>query len=197
MDEDKKLDPDVSDQQSTDSRLDPRIRRKIDLRVIPLITLLYLCCFLDRSNLGTASFAESPRIAHLPLRSFRKCPGLDIAFVPPCLGCLDLMRVQIAGMAEDLDLTGMRYQMAAAAFFVTYALLEAPCNVVAKCVRPSIWIPGLTLAWGIIMVSMAFVKTWRGLIIARVFLGVAESGLAPALGEMCTGRMSPVALGFS
>ncbi|CAK5273742.1 unnamed protein product, partial [Mycena citricolor] len=158
MDEDKKLDPDVSDQQSTDSRLDPRIRRKIDLRVIPLITLLYLCCFLDRSNLGNA---------------------------------------RIAGMAEDLDLTGMRYQMAAAAFFVTYALLEAPCNVVAKCVRPSIWIPGLTLAWGIIMVSMAFVKTWRGLIIARVFLGVAESGLAPALGEMCTGRMSPVALGFS
>ncbi|CAK5267424.1 unnamed protein product [Mycena citricolor] len=161
----------------------PQDRPPGDPAYHPAISVLLSVPFYcrDRSNLGTASFAESPRIAHLPLRSFRKCPGLDIAFVPPCLGCLDLMRVQIAGMAEDLDLTGMRYQMAAAAFFVTYALLEAPCNVVAKCVRPSIWIPGLTLAWGIIMVSMAFVKTWRGLIIARVFLGVAESGLAPAL----------------
>ncbi|KAJ7746748.1 major facilitator superfamily domain-containing protein [Mycena maculata] len=84
-------------------------------------------------------------------------------------------------MAEDLKLSGMRYQLAAAAFFITYALLEIPCNVALKLLRPSIWIPSITLAWGIVMVSMAFVKSWQGLIIARAFLGVAESGLAPAL----------------
>ncbi|KAJ7173592.1 major facilitator superfamily domain-containing protein [Mycena filopes] len=122
--------------------LDRAVRRKIDLRLIPLITVLYLCCFLDRSNLGNA---------------------------------------RIAGMAEDLKLTGMRYQMAAAAFFITYSLLEIPCNVVMKLLRPSLWIPGLTLCWGIVMVSMAFVRSWQGLIVARLFLGAAESGLAPAL----------------
>ncbi|KAJ6624871.1 MFS general substrate transporter [Mycena sp. CBHHK59/15] len=84
-------------------------------------------------------------------------------------------------MAEDLKLTGTRYQLAVAAFFVTYAVLEIPCNVLLKLLRPSIWIPSITLAWGIIMVSMAFVKNYHGLIIARLFLGVAESGLAPAL----------------
>lgn len=30
------------------------IRRKLDFRVVPLVTLLYLLCFLDRSNVGNA-----------------------------------------------------------------------------------------------------------------------------------------------
>ncbi|KAJ7355675.1 major facilitator superfamily domain-containing protein [Mycena albidolilacea] len=123
-------------------QLNSAVRRKVDLRLIPLVTILYLCCFLDRSNLGNA---------------------------------------RIAGMAEDLKLSGMRYQVAAAAFFITYSLLEIPCNILLKLLRPSIWIPSMTLAWGIVMVSMSFVKTWQGLIIARSFLGIAESGLAPAL----------------
>ncbi|KAJ7626338.1 MFS general substrate transporter [Mycena polygramma] len=123
-------------------RLDNAVRRKVDLRLIPLVTILYLCCFLDRSNLGNA---------------------------------------RIAGMAEDLKLSGMRYQLAAAAFFITYSLLAIPCNIVMKLVRPSIWIPSITLTWGIVMVSMAFVRTWQDLIIVRFFLGVAESGLGPAL----------------
>ncbi|KAJ7777299.1 major facilitator superfamily domain-containing protein [Mycena metata] len=129
------------------AHLDNAVRRKVDLRLIPLITVLYLCCFLDRSNLGNA---------------------------------------RIAGMAQDLKLSGMRYQMAAAAFFITYGLLEVPCNILLKLLRPSIWISSIVLAWGIVMVSMAFVKTWQGLIIARLFLGVAESGLGPALGFCVT-----------
>lgn len=28
------------------------IRRKLDFRVVPLVTLLYLLCFLDRANVG-------------------------------------------------------------------------------------------------------------------------------------------------
>jgi hypothetical protein len=29
-----------------------KIRRKLDFRVVPLVTLLYLLCFLDRANVG-------------------------------------------------------------------------------------------------------------------------------------------------
>ncbi|KAJ7460695.1 major facilitator superfamily domain-containing protein [Mycena latifolia] len=127
--------------------LNSTVRRKIDLRLMPLVTVLYLCCFLDRSNLGNA---------------------------------------RIAGMAVDLELTGMRYQLAAAVFFIPYSLLEIPCNIMLKLLRPSVWIASITLAWGIVMMSMAFVKTWQGLLIARLFLGIAESGLAPALGFITT-----------
>ncbi|KAJ7708701.1 MFS general substrate transporter [Mycena rosella] len=133
-----------------------KLNRKIDLKLIPIITMLYLCCFL-----------------------------------------------YIAGMAVDLKLTGMRYQLAAAAFFITYSLLEIPCSVVLKLLRPSIWIASITLIWGIVMVSMAFVKTWQGLVIARLFLGVAESGLAPASNFIITlwyrrdNQARPIAFYFS
>jgi hypothetical protein len=31
-----------------------RVRRKLDLQIVPMVTLLYLLCFLDRSNIGNA-----------------------------------------------------------------------------------------------------------------------------------------------
>ncbi|PBL00054.1 MFS general substrate transporter [Armillaria gallica] len=126
---------------------DKRIRRKVDLNLIPIIALLYLCSFLDRGNIGNA---------------------------------------RVAGMGNDLELTGLRYQLAAAVFFIPYSLLEIPCNVIMKLTRPSIWIPGIMLAWGIVMFSMAFVKSYHGLIISRVFLGLAEAGLPPGIAFLIT-----------
>ena len=37
-----------------DPEVEARIRRKIDFRLIPLLSLLYLLCFLDRTNIGNA-----------------------------------------------------------------------------------------------------------------------------------------------
>ena len=31
-----------------------RIRRKLDYHIVPLVTLLYLLCFIDRANVGNA-----------------------------------------------------------------------------------------------------------------------------------------------
>lgn len=30
-----------------------RLRRKIDLMILPTVCILYLCCFIDRANIGT------------------------------------------------------------------------------------------------------------------------------------------------
>lgn len=46
------LDGDGADLIWTDEE-ERAIRRKLDFRVVPLVTLLYLLCFLDRSNVGT------------------------------------------------------------------------------------------------------------------------------------------------
>jgi sugar phosphate permease len=122
--------------------VDPKVRRKVDLHLIPLVALLYLCSFLDRGNIGNA---------------------------------------RVAGMAKDLHLTGIKYQLAAALFFIPYSLLEIPCNVALKLIRPSIWIPSIMVAWGLVMLSMGFVKSYTGLLICRVFLGLAEAGLPPGV----------------
>ncbi|KAJ9632925.1 hypothetical protein H2204_007493 [Knufia peltigerae] len=115
--------------------------RKIDYRLIPLLTLLYLLAYIDRSNLGNA---------------------------------------KIAGMYDDLELYGMKYNTALTVFFVTYVIFEIPSNVVLKILRPSIWLSIICFAWGLVMTLMGLVNSYSGLLAARIFLGVAEAGFFPA-----------------
>ncbi|KAI4520801.1 MFS general substrate transporter [Schizophyllum commune Loenen D] len=88
---------------------------------------------------------------------------------------------KIAGMAADAHLDGLKYNILAAVFFVPYALAEIPSNILLKLVRPSRWIPFIMVAWGLIMTLMCLCKTYHDLIIARVFLGLAEAGLFPGI----------------
>jgi hypothetical protein len=72
-----------------------------------------------------------------------------------------------------------------------------------KKLRPSIWLPSIMVAWGIVvsedakitplrvmltelqMTLMGLVKDFKGLLIARIFLGVTEAGLFPGV-VFCT-----------
>ncbi|KAF2100891.1 putative MFS nicotinic acid transporter Tna1 [Rhizodiscina lignyota] len=124
-----------------------KILRRIDIRLIPLLSILYLISFLDRGNVGNA---------------------------------------RIAGMTEDLHLTGTQYNIALTMFFIPYALFEIPSNIVLKILRPRIWIPTIMLAWGTVMTLMGIVQNYQGLVVARVFLGVAEAGFFPAASFLLT-----------
>ncbi|RDB16719.1 hypothetical protein Hypma_002552 [Hypsizygus marmoreus] len=119
-----------------------RVLRKIDVHILPFVSLLYLLSFLDRANIGNA---------------------------------------RIAGMAVDVHLDGLKYNVVAAVFFIPYAFAEVPSNIALKLFRPSRWIPSIMVAWGIVMTLMCLCNTYEGLIIARVFLGVTEAGLFPGI----------------
>lgn len=41
------------------------------------------------------------------------------------------------------------------------------------------WFPIIMLAWGIIITLTGLVTNYTGLVITRIFLGVAEAGLFP------------------
>lgn len=93
---------------------------------------------------------------------------------------------RIAGMYEDLELYGLRYNTALTVFFVPYALFEVPSNIVLKMIRPSIWISILCFSWGLVMTLMGLVTSYEGLIAARIFLGVTEAGFFPAATYLLT-----------
>jgi hypothetical protein len=40
-------------------------------------------------------------------------------------------------------------------FFLTYAAFEVPSNLLLKRLRPSIWLPSIMVAWGIVMVRFS------------------------------------------
>lgn len=83
--------------------------KRVDWRLLPPLTLLYILAFIDRSNIGNA---------------------------------------KIAGMNEELGLTGAQYNMALTVFFFPYAFFEIPSNIILKTMRPSLWIGILVVAWG-------------------------------------------------
>ncbi|KAK5046504.1 hypothetical protein LTR84_008307 [Exophiala bonariae] len=116
--------------------------RKIDLHMIPYLSLLYLLSFLDRTNIGNA---------------------------------------KLFGLEKSLGLKGNQYNTALCVFFVTYVLFEVPSNMILKRWRASMWFPIMMIAWGVVMTLMGLVQSFEGLVIARVFLGLAEAGLFPGV----------------
>ncbi len=50
-----------------------------------------------------------------------------------------------------------------------------------KKLRPSRWLPTIMVAWGVVMTLMGIVRSYRGLLATRIFLGVAEAGLFPGV----------------
>ncbi|OKL62570.1 hypothetical protein UA08_02139 [Talaromyces atroroseus] len=121
---------------------DARVLRKLDIRLIPMLAVLYLMSFLDRGNIGNA---------------------------------------KIEGLAEDLHMSGSQYDLTLTVFFLTYAFAEVPSNIMLKRLKPSIWLPSIMVIWGTITTLMGVVKSFNGLLVARVFLGLSEGGLYPGV----------------
>jgi MFS family permease len=55
-----------------------------------------------------------------------------------------------------------------------------------KAWRPSMWIPLIMIAWGVVMIGMGFVQNFAGLLAARIILGVTEAGLFPGIAFFLT-----------
>lgn len=56
---------------------------------------------------------------------------------------------------------------------------EIPSNLVMKKVSPKIWLPALTVTWGIITIGLGFVDSYGSFLAVRAILGLAEGGLLP------------------
>ncbi|EPE02581.1 mfs transporter [Ophiostoma piceae UAMH 11346] len=116
--------------------------RKLDLRLLPAVGILYLLSFLDRSNVGNA---------------------------------------KLEGLTKDLDMTGNEYLTGLTLYFIGYVIFEIPCNIILKRTSPRMWLPTLTIAWGIVATLLGVVHNMAGFFVARLFLGITESGLFPGV----------------
>ena len=58
---------------------------------------------------------------------------------------------------------------------------KIPCNIVLRLTSPRLWLPTLTLAWGVVATLLGVTQNMSGFFAARFFLGVTESGLFPGV----------------
>ncbi|KAG2348123.1 MFS general substrate transporter [Suillus weaverae] len=108
-------------------------------------------------------------------------PFVTVFYLLSFLDRANVGNARVAGMATNLSLTGFRYNIAAAVFFIPYSFAEVPSNIALKLFRPSRWIPSIMVAWGVVMTLMCLVKSYQSLVVARAFLGLAEAGLFPGI----------------
>jgi sugar phosphate permease len=100
-----------------------------------------------------------------------------------CVSLMDrtnLSNAAIAGMSVELKLgIEMRYSIVTLVFFITYIIFQPPATVLTRKIGPRIFLAGLCIAWGAVMIGMGFTHNWAALAACRVILGLLEAGFFP------------------
>jgi MFS family permease len=84
-------------------------------------------------------------------------------------------------LEADVGISAAAYGVGAGIFFLSYALLEVPSNLVMHRVGPRRWITRIAVTWGALCACMMFVQDEFSFYLVRFLLGAAEAGLYPAL----------------
>lgn len=112
---------------------------------------------------------------------FRKLmPLLVLAYV---ISFIDRTNIALAKshMAVDIGISAAAYGLGAGLFFLSYALLEVPSNLVMHRVGARWWIARIMITWGLLSAGMAFVTGETSFYVMRILLGAAEAGLFPGV----------------
>ncbi|KAI6709709.1 hypothetical protein JHW43_007782 [Diplocarpon mali] len=144
-----------------DPKAEARLRRKIDLMIVPTVALLYLFCFIDRANIGRVS----PSPPHGTRTPFSPFTG----------------NARLAGLESDLDLVGYDYNAVLSVFYVSYIVFEIPSNMACKWIGPGYFLPFISLMFAICSICTAFVHNYSQICAVRFLLGVFEAGMLPGI----------------
>ncbi|KAK5452964.1 hypothetical protein LTS15_007113 [Exophiala xenobiotica] len=107
-------------------------------------------------------------------------PLVTFLFLLSYLDRSNIGNARIAGMTEDLSLTGDRYDWLLTIFYISYIIFQFQ-GFMWKILKPHTWACLITLAWGIIATCQAATQSWRSEMALRFLLGAAEAGFGPSI----------------
>ncbi|KAJ5873859.1 Major facilitator superfamily domain general substrate transporter [Penicillium soppii] len=87
----------------------------------------------------------------------------------------------VSGMMEDLHLYGNELNLFTTYFNVAYCIMLIPSQIILTYVRPSFWLPGLEIIWGVLTGLIAMTTNAKQVYVLRVFLGLCESSAWPGM----------------
>lgn len=128
---------------------------------------------LDGATLDKAALDRAAAKA-----SWRILPLLGIAYL---VAFMDRVNISFAAvqMNADLGFSATVYGIGAGVFFLAYALLEIPSNVIMLRFGPRRWIARIMVSWGLLSAAMMFVQTPMQFYVLRFLIGAAEAGFYP------------------
>jgi ACS family tartrate transporter-like MFS transporter len=84
-------------------------------------------------------------------------------------------------MNRDLHFSASVYGLGAGLFFIGYALCEVPSNLLLLRFGARRWLARIMFTWGLLAMSMMFVRTPFAFNALRFLLGMAEAGFFPGV----------------
>jgi len=111
----------------------------------------------------------------------RIVPTVFILYILCFIDRANIGNARIQGMREELNLVGFRFNWALTIFYISYIAVEIPSNIVLKIIGGRYYLPLLVVAFGLVSMCTAFVKSYEGLLACRFFLGIAEGGMMPGI----------------
>ncbi|KAK0719046.1 major facilitator superfamily domain-containing protein [Apiosordaria backusii] len=131
--------------------------------------------------LGTLPHEENPHLDKVLNRKF------DLHILPWLFGIWlfsfidrsNIGNARLAGLPEDLGIAGVgtQFNLALLVFYIPYILVDVPSNLLLKKFRAGVYLPSLITAWGLVCLCIGFVKSYAGLIVCRLLLGLFEGGI--------------------
>jgi sugar phosphate permease len=116
----------------------------------------------------------------LPKLHWRLMPTLLMMYV---LAFLDRANVGYAkmGLEANAGVGETAFAFGASIFFVGYAFLEVPSNLILHRIGARIWLARIMVTWGMVSAACAFVQTPFAFYAVRFLLGIAEAGFFPGV----------------
>jgi D-galactonate transporter len=110
----------------------------------------------------------------------RLIPFLFLCYV---LNYIDRVNISFAHLQfkTDIGLTEAAYGFGVGVFYIGYVLLEVPSNLLLRRIGPRRTIARIMVLWGLVSISMMFVRNPTQFYMARIALGVAEAGFFPGI----------------
>lgn len=125
--------------------------------------------------------ACGPALEAVTAKAIRRLvPFLLLMYV---LAFLDRANVGFAKKAFQLDtgLSDAMFAFGAGVFFVGYALLEVPSNLILHRVGARAWMCRIMVTWGLVSAALMFARSETSFYALRFLLGVAEAGFFPGV----------------
>ena len=135
---------------------------------------------LERYDTAGEEIQIDPAVDRRITRKFDKhvIPWLFSLWLLAFIDRSNIGNARIIGLQSDLNLgTGPKFNIALTVFYIPYIMVDVPSNWLVKRAGAGFYLPGLVIGWGIVSMSMGFVKSYESLIIVRFFLGLMEGGL--------------------
>ena len=112
--------------------------------------------------------------------SFRLIPLIALGY---CVAYMDRVNISFAAlqMNRDLHFSETTYGLGAGLFFLSYALVEIPSNLLLYRFGARRWLSRIMVSWGILAAGMLFIRTPLHFYAMRLLLGAAEAGFFPGV----------------